>query len=611
MLISIPRLARALLSAALLLLLVSVSSAATGLSDIRVSEDDGEIVIHYDLAQPSDGLKYEYDISLSAIFTDSTKHEIIPRSIHGDYGPGLSPGRNRRISWPILSDAGDYLNGDLEVRLDAKVNRWQWSEGDGRPGVQLGFEIMSDMRFEMDQKMASDQGEDFDARFVSEDFAFEDNKMYRLFLSFPQDATSWEAGLSYGYHRSPKVCVDYEDYSIGEVKYFVVDGRLVLGALWFGVGVGNHVLGERFDYEGVTREDWNPEYWYYEVGCGLRLGLGPLGALGVDVRAGTQKVAEWHWEGPWYDETVTFRTNVISVRVGYSIKLGDFLSLFAGGGKWEPLPATRLTGRGTLTGLALGKARREPPQTQPPVSFPQVAGLSFAYIPSGSYWVGTAPEEPARDPLFEPGLFLLSKTAFFISTTEVPQQTYQIYVDRQWEHHKGPDYPAHSVSYDEAVEFCNRLTAQDPAFVYSLPTEGEWEIACRGALHPEEGPIAAVNPADRRKCRQNLDSCDYVLKQHAWFLSNKIGSGAFPVGLKRPNVIGLYDMLGNVAEWCMREEGVPAWQSSVEAGREPLRGGSILSDLSRCRAGARAWEPRDTKKPSIGFRIVCRPKEGN
>ncbi|MFH1688765.1 MAG: formylglycine-generating enzyme family protein [Candidatus Eisenbacteria bacterium] len=606
MLTNISGLARALLPAVVILLLTFGNAGGTGLSDVRVSESGGKIIVYYDLAEPSDGLKYVYDVSMTAVFSDSARHEIIPRSIRGNYGPGLSAGRNRQISWSILNDADRYLSGNLDVRLDATASRWRWKEGGRRRGTQLGFEILSDVRFEWNTKIESGV---FDSGFLSEDFQLVDNMMYRVFLSIPRGTNPWEVGLSYGHHRSTKRSADgYGE--MGDVEYFVVDGRIVVGLMWFGVGVGNYGLAGTNEW--LSRDDWSPEYWYYEAGSGLRVGLGGLGALSLEIRAGFQKagdldLAEMYPGG--YEESYSVMNRIISVRVGYSFKLGDFLSMFGGGGTWESLPTERLSGRARLAGLVLGEPPPVLPHEQPPDSFPQVAGLSFAYIPSGSYWVGTAPDEQARDDRLESDPFLLRKKGFFISTTEVLQQTYQKYVDRQWEHHTGPDHPAHSISYDEAVDFCNRLTAQDPVFVYSLPTEGEWEIACRGGLHPKEGPIPSADPSARRKCKQNLESRVYIQKQHAWFLDNKVGSGAFPVGLKRPNVIGLYDTLGNVAEWCRREEGAPAWMSSYEAGREPLRGGSILSDSNRCRAGARAWEPRGTTKASIGFRVVCRLKE--
>ncbi|MFH1688778.1 MAG: formylglycine-generating enzyme family protein [Candidatus Eisenbacteria bacterium] len=608
------RLTRASLLAILFQFVFSVGAGAQGVSDIRVSAEGQDVIVLYNLAPPVSGQKCEYDISMSAVFTDSTAYEIRPSSIRGDYGSKLPPGNNRRISWPILEDAGNYLNGDLDIRLNATINRWRWQEGrGGRPGAQLGFELMSDVWFELDDVIESDSEGDMHTKFSSDGFEPGQNLMSRFFVSFPLGTDSWELGLSYGYHGSTLDGDEDAYYSVHQIRYYVADCRIVLGRLWLGLGAGDHALEERrlLDFEGFEHEDWDPGYWYYEVGGGLRMGLWNLGSLSVDARIGTQKIGNISQEVlPWQDESLTFRRNVTSVRVGYTFKLGDFVSMFKGGGRWEPLPTRRLTGAGRLANLTMGAPRRIPRQVQPPGPSPQVVGLDFVYIPGGSYLVGTPPDEEARDPLLEPAPFSLRKQAFFVSKTEVPQQTYQAYVDRQWEYHSGTDYPAHSVSYDEAIEFCRLLTEQDRDFVYSLPTEGEWEIACRGGLDPEEGPVSAADPADRRRCRQNLESCDYVLKQHAWFLSNKVGSGAFPVGLKKPNVIGLQDMLGNVAEWCMREEGVPAWQGAFEAGKEPLRGGSIMSDFGRCRAGARAWEPRDTKKPSIGFRVICRPKDG-
>lgn len=253
-----------------------------------------------------------------------------------------------------------------------------------------------------------------------------------------------------------------------------------------------------------------------------------------------------------------------------------------------------------------------PPTPSPPpvaplsVRKPEVAGLRFVHVASGSYEVGTPRDELGRDPTLEPEPRTVEVEGFFISTTEVVQESFVQIVPRTWKHFSGPRFPAHSVTYAEAEEFCRRLTEQDGRTVFSLPTEIEWEIAARALRPPSEGPVVG-QPKHRERFSGDLDRAALTLQSYALFRDNKTGSGPVEVGQKSPNRLELYDIHGNVAEWTRRVPELKGWYrgSLVE---QPLRGGSFLSDYQRCRAGARALEPETTRRPTIGFRIVARPR---
>jgi formylglycine-generating enzyme required for sulfatase activity len=608
---------RAAAIALALVVLLSVPAAAiseSGVSNVELSEDDEDIVVTYALMEAQKGYRYEYRVSMTAALTgnDSLKRTIVPRSLSGDYGRGVAPGGSREIRWSILDDAEGPVFGDLDVGLKVDLDRWRWSTtAPKKPGVQLGIEVLTDVWFEYKEKVVWDPY-DYEEEFTltSGGLSLGDNLAYRAFLAIPGKPVSYEIGIMSGSNESPKKIEDYDydgefDY---DIDYFVVDGRVIVGAFWLGVGIGD--LTPEYDYdelEGIIRDDWEPAYWYYELATGLRLGFGRYGALGAEVHWGIQKVGDFEFYDDYYTETATLTLTTTAVRVGYTVKFGDLFAGLGSGGSWERMPSKSYRAGSSLVGLSIGPSPGRYSASNQPDATPEVDGLEFAYIPTGTYWVGTARDESGRDDRYETDPFLIEKQGYFISTTEVPQGTYQQYVNRSWERHAAPDKPAHSVSYDEAVAFCEILSEKDPRFEYSLPTEAEWEIACRGMLHPDQGPICSEDSAAMSRCKQNLGSCVYVLKQHAWFLDNKVGAGAFAVGLKRPNALGLYDMLGNVAEWCQREEEVEKWMSTSESGREPIRGGSILSDFSRCRSGARAWEPRATRKATVGFRVVVRP----
>jgi len=139
-----------------------------------------------------------------------------------------------------------------------------------------------------------------------------------------------------------------------------------------------------------------------------------------------------------------------------------------------------------------------------------------------------------------PHVVTISKS-FYMGVTEVTHAQWEgVMSSRPWEGSKdtrnGPGYPATYVSWGDAVEFCSKLSAKSDRKV-RLPTEAEWEYACRA------GTITAFCFGDYWK----------PLHNYAWFDNNASGrAGAYPreVRLKKPNAWGLYDMYGNVAEWC-------------------------------------------------------------
>lgn len=153
---------------------------------------------------------------------------------------------------------------------------------------------------------------------------------------------------------------------------------------------------------------------------------------------------------------------------------------------------------------------------------------------------------------------------------------------------KGEDLPVESVSWPDVQEFLKRLNARDPKYVYRLPTEAEWEFACRGGSKKDD--IAG-------------------LENRAWF-EHTSGSATHDVGQKQPNSWGLYDMQGNVAEWTSDWYG-PYPGSGADGSPGPgsgsyrvFRGGAWLSEARQCRCASRGFNFPNDGYDSVGFRLV-------
>ena len=163
----------------------------------------------------------------------------------------------------------------------------------------------------------------------------------------------------------------------------------------------------------------------------------------------------------------------------------------------------------------------------------------------------------------------------------------------------GGNCPVESISWNECQEFIRRLNEGNDG-IYRLPTEAEWEYACRaGSLTPLcNGEISELYCAH-----------DPVLSEIGWYCGNA-GRKSRPVAQKSPNAWGLYDMHGNVSEWCQDWYGEYGSDSQTDpcgpesASGKVVRGGSWLSNAKNCRSASRFnWLP-DAGIEFIGFRLV-------
>lgn len=168
----------------------------------------------------------------------------------------------------------------------------------------------------------------------------------------------------------------------------------------------------------------------------------------------------------------------------------------------------------------------------------------------------------------------------------------------------GADNPASYVAWQEAVAFCEQLTKTERAasrlpqwWEYRLPTEAQWEYACRAAT--TTAFCFGDDPAR--------------LPEFAWFSANAAGRVSHAVGQKRPNDWGLHDMQGNVWEWCEDyfqldyPGGVDPVDERIGTGRVHRGGSAAGISALECRSAHRGWQFPDYPGGGVGFRVALVP----
>jgi len=228
-------------------------------------------------------------------------------------------------------------------------------------------------------------------------------------------------------------------------------------------------------------------------------------------------------------------------------------------------------------------------------------GMKLNLIPAGEFQMGSPEAEPYRCDDETQHLVKITKP-FYLGVCEVTQQQYeQVMGARPWqgEDHvgEGADYPAVYVNHDDAVEFCRRLSKQE-GLEYRLPTEAEWEYACRG------GTTTAYSFGnDESKLGQYAWHA-----KNAWFVDEKY---AHRVGQKLPNRWGLYDMHGNAWEWCQdwyvpygNEKVVSDPTGPAQGDVRGVRGGSFSYHSSKLRSANRYNNQPVNRYNDDGFRVA-------
>lgn len=204
--------------------------------------------------------------------------------------------------------------------------------------------------------------------------------------------------------------------------------------------------------------------------------------------------------------------------------------------------------------------------------------IALVFIPAGKYLKGSPLSEKDRLP-DETQKPVAIEQPFYIGKYEITQNQYAAVMSSNPSLYLSADAPVETVSWEMAKQFCEKLSALTSQTI-ALPSENQWEYACRAETTT---PFCAGTTAE------DLNSV-------AWFRENT-HERTQPVGQKRPNAWGLYDMHGNVWEWC--EDPGPG------EGERILKGGSWMDAPEFCRCAARTKLRQNVITPNVGFRVIA------
>ncbi|MGC9342409.1 MAG: formylglycine-generating enzyme family protein [Bacteroidales bacterium] len=252
----------------------------------------------------------------------------------------------------------------------------------------------------------------------------------------------------------------------------------------------------------------------------------------------------------------------------------------------------------SLSGVILWTSCKKSDPSVLEIAISDTAKIEMVLIPSGNFLMGSDTTEQDRHSDEGPLRNVTISKPFYMGKYEITQQQWlevmddnpSIFKDKEnWK-----EYPVDWVSWNDCVEFTEKLS-KITGKTFRLPTEAEWEYACRAGTTTRY--YWGEDPADKE------------IVDYAWAFSYSEGR-SHPVGLKKPNAWGLYDMSGNVWEWCLdwREPYNPADtldpNGSLTGTRKIYRGGSWFNERPALRSANRNGHPPETLGTNAGLRVI-------
>jgi formylglycine-generating enzyme required for sulfatase activity len=234
------------------------------------------------------------------------------------------------------------------------------------------------------------------------------------------------------------------------------------------------------------------------------------------------------------------------------------------------------------------------------------APTNLVFIPPGTFRMGSATNEVDRYGWEGPQMAVTISRGFWMEKYEVTQGEYLAMMGNNPSYFAGDtNRPVESVTWYEATNYCATLTERERLAgrigtnsVYRLPTEAEWEYACRGWTST--------------RFSYGDDPGYTNLTNYEWYSVNS-GSTTHPVGEKFPNPWGLHDMQGNVCEWCQDWWGdYPGGiavdpQGPASGSAHVFRGGVWFNSARYCRSAGRFYYDQDSGYNGLGFRVLLVP----
>ena len=218
--------------------------------------------------------------------------------------------------------------------------------------------------------------------------------------------------------------------------------------------------------------------------------------------------------------------------------------------------------------------------------------FKMVYVEGGTFQMGSNDSEAK---VWEKPVHSVTLSDYYIGETEVTQELWEAVMGSNSSDFKDSTNPVENVSWDDCQEFVKRLN-ELTGKAFRLPTEAEWEYAARGGNKSKGYKYSGSN----------------TIGDVAWYTSNS-SVMTHPVGTKSPNELGLYDMTGNVWEWCSDWYGEEYYSSSpsnnptgpTSGPSRVYRGGSWFSSAQSCRVANRSDYDPGNRGSNLGFRLVC------